>query len=260
MRLDENLGDAYNYTVKLFKDIGRLAILVVLNIIPIVNFIVVGYFARVVRESPRVEAPPPLEKYGDLWIDGAKIFVVLLVYMIVPVALISVGAASAIVAGVLFPFSGLGIVGSVLVVIGLVLVFLIMIIALMAIVHMVKTGRMGAAFDFDQILSKIRTAGWGNYILWIIIIFVITLVLAGLSAIPFVGWLIALIISPIFMVFIGRSAANIYESAPSLRPPSPPPPGAPSTAATGGELFCGYCGNPLQPGDKFCGKCGKPVK
>ncbi len=268
MKLEENLGDAYNYTVKLFREIGRLAILIVLNIIPIVNFIVVGYFARVVRESPRGEAPPPLEKYGELWVDGAKIFIVSLVYMIVPIVLVSVGAASAIVSGVLFPFSGLGIIGSTLVVIGLVLAFFIMIIALMAIVHMAKTGRLGSAFDFNQIFSKIRAIGWPNYILWIIIIFVIGLVLAGLSLIPFIGWLISLIVSPVFMVFVGRSAANMYESAqapltaiPSPPPPPPPPPpGAPPTAAPIGGLFCGYCGNPLQPGDKFCGKCGKPVR
>jgi hypothetical protein len=252
MRIEENLGDAYNYTVKLFKDIGRLVILIVLNIIPIVNFIVIGYFARVIRESPRSEAPPPLEKYGDLWIEGAKIFVVSLVYMIVPIVLVSVGAASAIVAGALFPFGGLGIVGSALVVLGLVLIFLIMIIALMAIVNMVKRGRLGAAFDFDQILSKIRAVGWARYILWIVVIFVIGLVLAGLSAIPFIGWLISLVISPVFLVFIGRSAANIYESATTATP-------APAGVTPVG-LFCGYCGNPLQPGDKFCGKCGRPVK
>ncbi|MEM1518508.1 MAG: hypothetical protein QW789_05260, partial [Nitrososphaerota archaeon] len=66
MRLEENLRESFDYTSKLFKDIGRLAILIVLNIIPIVNFIVSGYFAKVIRESPKSNAPPPLEKYGEL--------------------------------------------------------------------------------------------------------------------------------------------------------------------------------------------------
>ncbi len=103
MRIEENLGDSYNYTVKLFKDIGRLAILIVLNIIPIVNFIVAGYFARVVRESPRGESPPPLERYGELWVDGAKIFVVTLVYMIVPIVLFCGGAILGRVGWFVFP-------------------------------------------------------------------------------------------------------------------------------------------------------------
>jgi len=62
MKLEDNLKDSYNYATKLFKDVGRLIILIILNIIPIVNFIVSGYFARVIRESPRSDAPPPLEK------------------------------------------------------------------------------------------------------------------------------------------------------------------------------------------------------
>ncbi len=252
MKLEDNLRDAYNYTAKLFKDIGRLAILIVLNIIPIVNFIVSGYFARVIKESPRSDAPPPIEKYGELWVEGAKIFIVTLVYMIVPIVLLSVGMASAIVAGMFFPMAGLGVLGSILVVIGLILIFFIMIIALMAIVHMVKTGRLGAAFDFNKILSKIRAIGWANYIIWIIVIFIIGLILAGLSFIPYIGWLISLILSPVFMVFIGRSASNIYESSvtTSIAP----------SVATPVALFCGYCGNPLRPEDKFCGKCGRPVK
>lgn len=240
MRLEENLRDAYNYTVKLFKDIGRLVILIVLNIIPIVNFIVYGYFAGVIRESPGSDTPPPLEKYGALWVDGAKIFVVTLVYMIVPLVLILAGMFSAILAGVFFPMIGLGILGSILVVVGIILMFLIMIIALMAIIHMAKSGELGSAFEFSKILSKIRAIGWSNYIIWVVIIFVIGLILAGISSIPYIGWLISLILSPVFMVFIGRSASNIYESA--------------------ATSFCGYCGNPLKPGDKFCGKCGRPVK
>ncbi len=134
---------------------------------------------------------------------------------------------------------------------------------------MVKTGRLGSAFDFNQIFSKIRTIGWPNYILWIIVMFVIGLILGGLSLIPFIGWLISLIISPVFLVFVGRSAANMYETAATVStpphtaippPPPPSPPGAQPAAAPVRGLFCGYCGNPLQPGDKFCGKCGRPVK
>lgn len=252
MKLEDILRDAYEYTTKLFKDLGRLAILIVLNIIPIVNFIVVGYFARVIRESPRSDSPPPLEKYGELWVDGAKIFLVSLVYMIVPIILISVGMASTMIAGLFFPFAGLGVIGVVLLALGIILAIPILIVAIMGIVHMVKTGRMGEAFNFGAIFSKIRTIGWGNYILWIIVIFALGLLLSGLSAIPFIGWLIALMVSPVIGVFTGRSAANIYEQPPATVK-------APPTATRAG-LFCGYCGNSLQPEDKFCGRCGRPVK
>jgi hypothetical protein len=252
MKLEDNLKDSYNYTVKLFKDVGRLIILIILDIIPIVNFIVSGYFARVIRESPRSDSPPPLEKYGDLWISGAKIFVATLVYMIIPIGLIAAGAASSIV-GAFMPLTGLGIVGAIMVIIGIILAFLIMIIAIMAITHMAKTGKLGDAFDFSRVLSIIKNVGWPTYILWIIIIFVIGLVLAGISYIPYVGWILAMIISPFFMVFVGRSASIVYESGTTQAPAAP-------TTTAAAVRYCGYCGNPLGPDDKFCGKCGRPVE
>jgi len=213
VRLEDNLRDAYNYAAKLLSDLGRLAILIVLSIIPIVNFITFGYFVRVIRESPRNTSPPPLEKYGELWVDGAKVFVVTLVYMIVPVVYAALGISASIVGSFSPFFIGLAAISATLVVIGFILAFFIMIIWIMAIAHMAKTGRLGAAFDFNQILSRIRAIGWPTYILWIVIIFVIGLILAGLSFIPFIGWLITLIISPVFLVFMGRSAAYTYESA-----------------------------------------------
>jgi hypothetical protein len=252
VRLEENLSDSYKYTVKLFRDIGRLVILIILNIIPIVNFIVSGYFARVVKESPRADAPPPLEKYGELWVSGAKIFVVTLVYMIIPIGLISVGLASSIL-GAFSPLRGLGVVGIVVAVIGIILAFLVSIVALMGIAHMSKTGKLGDAFDFSRILSIIRNVGWASYIAWLIVIFVIGLVLSGISLIPLVGWILALIISPVFLVFVGRSASIVYEAGTTQVA------GAQTTAMAGAR-FCGYCGSPLSPEDKFCGKCGRPVQ
>jgi hypothetical protein len=252
MRLEENLSDSYKYAVKLFRDIGRLVILIILNIIPIVNFIVSGYFARVVKESPRADAPPPLEKYGALWVSGAKIFVVALVYMIIPIGLISVGLASSIL-GAFSPLRGLGVVGIVVAVIGIILAFLVSIMALMGIAHMSKTGKLGDAFDFSRILSIIRNVGWASYIAWLIVIFIIGLVLSGISLIPLVGWILALIISPVFLVFVGRSASIVYEAGTTQVA------GAKTTAMAGAR-FCGYCGSPLSPEDMFCGKCGRPVQ
>ena len=64
-------------------------ILIVLNIIPIVNWIVIGYAARVLRESPSTETPPKLEKYGEMFVDGAKVTFASLIYMLVPTILIA---------------------------------------------------------------------------------------------------------------------------------------------------------------------------
>jgi len=59
----------------MFTDIGRLILLIVLNIVPIVNFIVVGYAVKVVRETPSSNEPPALRGYVEMWIQGLKVTV-----------------------------------------------------------------------------------------------------------------------------------------------------------------------------------------
>ena len=70
----ENLSNSFEYPKKMFSEAGRLVILIVLNIIPIVDWIVLGYQARVLKESPGTGVPPKLEKYGELFVEGAKCF------------------------------------------------------------------------------------------------------------------------------------------------------------------------------------------
>ena len=94
MNLGDNFSDSFEYTKKLFSDAGRLIILIVLSIIPIVDLIVIGYQARVLRESPGTGTPPKLEKYGELFVDGAKVFFAAVIYMLIPLILIAVGGVS----------------------------------------------------------------------------------------------------------------------------------------------------------------------
>jgi len=63
LKLDKNLTDSINYTQILFTDLGRLLILIILDIIPIVNLIVLGYVSRVIKEHPDSKELPPLENY-----------------------------------------------------------------------------------------------------------------------------------------------------------------------------------------------------
>jgi len=234
--------DAFDYAKRMFADLGRLVILIVLDIIPIVNFIVAGYGAKVVRETPSSKEPPALKGYGGMWIDGLKIVVATIIWMIVPIILIALGFGLAAVSPAIF-----GVWLIVLGAIGVVVAFIIAIIMAMGIVHMIKLNRFSKAFAVREILDIIRRIGWGKYILWLIVIFVIALIIAGIGSIPLVGWLISLIIAPLFTVFSARSL--IYsEGAPA---PTPPPSGA---------KFCGNCGESLASDAAFCPKCGQKVE
>ena len=125
MNLTENLGNSFSYAKKLLSDGGRLIILIVLDVIPIVNWIVLGYAAHVLREAPAAEVPPKLENYGKLFADGAKVSIASLIYMIIPLTLILTGTFSlfAGVFGVESTGLMLGGFGVALLLIGLLLAF-----------------------------------------------------------------------------------------------------------------------------------------
>jgi hypothetical protein len=261
------VGNSFEYAKKLFSDLGRLAILVVLDIIPIVNLIVLGYMTRVAKETPMSLEPPPLRDYGDMFIQGLKVAIAVFLYMLVPVIIIVLGVGAFIFGafgmGTIFP--AFGAIGVGLLVVGIILAFAIAIVMAMAIVHMVKNNSFGKAFAVGEILGIIGKIGWGKYILWLIIMFVIAIVVGAIGSIPAIGWIISLIIGPIFGVFIWRSAALIYSEAvpPVGVPPAPPappgyvpPPPPPPTVGVPTVKFCVHCGAQIAAEAVFCPKCG----
>jgi hypothetical protein len=227
MKLDENLSKAINYTTMLFSDLGRLLILIVLDIIPIVNFVVMGYIGNVIKQPKDSEELPPLEKYFDLWVQGLKIAVASFIFMIIPMLLI--GPFVFLVALSWLEFSFLSSVGWVLAIplllIGVLLAFFFGILLSMAIVNMLKKDSFGEVFAFGKILAIIGKVGWGTYILWLLVIFVCSVVVAAIGGIPVVGWFLSLIVAPVFGVFVGRSASLVYmegtESEETAAPAAP---------------------------------------
>lgn len=226
MEIGDNFSNSFDYAKKLFSDGGRLLILIILDIIPIVDWIVVGYASRVLKEAPGGKVLPKLEDYGDLFIEGAKVFFVSLIYMIVPLLLIGVGIASFLSgmfmggsmfsgtagpaeAGGMFVLGGTGIA---LLVVGVILAFLALIVLGAAIAHMIKKGRFSKAFAFGEILGVIRGIGWGKYLAWVILVAIIAALVSALTTvIPLVGWLIGAIISPAVAVFFFRSLGILYS-------------------------------------------------
>ncbi len=216
MKLDVNLTASIDYTKMLFADLGRLLILVILDIIPIVNFVVLGYLGNVIKEPRDSKQLPPLENYFELWIQGLKIFVASIVFMIIPLILaipfiFLVALASWVSVPVLATVGWL--LAIVLVIVGLLLAFFLAIILVMAIVNMLKKDSFGKAFAFGEIFGIIGKVGWGTYILWLLIIFVCSIIVAGIGAIPVIGWILSLLIAPIFGVFVARSASLVYSEA-----------------------------------------------
>jgi len=265
LKLDKNLTDSIDYTKILFADLGRLLILIILSIIPIVNLIVAGYVSRVIKQPPDSKELPPLENYGGLWVQGLKIVVAAIIYMIIPIILIVPFVFLTGFAWMTFPGAPLvgWLVAIPMLIVGLILAFFLAVILAMAIVHMVKNDSFGKAFAIGEILGIIGRIGWGTYILWVIALFVCAIIVGAIGGIPLIGWILSFIIAPVFGVFSARSASLTYSegAAPEAEKPeveSPEKPEALEAPKEAMEMkFCVYCGAEMTAEAIFCPKCGK---
>jgi hypothetical protein len=211
MDLSDNLNRSASFVGKLFSDAGNLLILIVLGIIPIVNLIVTGYFARIVRENP--EEPPKLSDYGKLFIDGLLVAIAAIIYMIVPIIILGVGIAFSI-GGYAFysPMSLLSsLLSSGLVIVGVILAFIFAIFGVIAIGNMIRTGNFSKIFAFSENWQLIQRIGLGNYILWLVVMFVIGLIAATIGSA--IHWVVGSILGALLEVFYGKSLALMMNEA-----------------------------------------------
>jgi hypothetical protein len=105
-----------------------------------------------------------------------------------------------------------------------VLFVIVLLFGILGAVRFARTGSIREGIRFSAILTTIRTIGWLSYII-LLIGFVIAMVIYGiitgiLSVIPYIGWVLVLIINPFFMIFTARYFALVYE----LGEPRPVPP------------------------------------
>jgi hypothetical protein len=231
-----------------------LIILMVLSIIPIVNLIVLGYMCKVMKEPLGSRMLPQLKDYSGLWVQGLKVTVAVVIYLCVPIVLmipfIILLVSMRMPFPVQIPFSWLLAVP--MLVIGVLLAFFISIILMTAVVHMVRTDSFSKAFSVGEILNIIRRIGWGSYILWLIVIFTLTVIVGSVGQTPGIGWLLSAIISPILGVFVSRSASITYSSGNPSEAEKTLVPSVP----TEGKKYCIHCGTELSSEALYCPKCG----
>ncbi|ADL59149.1 DUF4013 domain-containing protein [Methanothermobacter marburgensis] len=155
-----------------------------------------------------------------MFVDGLKVFVVQIAYMIVPLIIIFAGTFGSLAmispSGVITdPTAFTGLLGGT-VIIGVILAIILGLIETIAIAHMAyNDSELGAAFRFGEILDVISQIGWIDYIIWYIVVGLIAAVIAFiaglLNSIPIIGTLIALlIIYPYIQLFFNRALALRY--------------------------------------------------
>ena len=211
-----------------------------------------GYFLRIIQSSLDGESnPPKFNNWVSMFLDGLKVYVVTVGYFILPLILIILMLGGIfILFQYIFPNSSAGFIQDLVygsfIIVGIVAILYVIVIIpifLMALVRMVHIGELNAAFEVSEILDKIRSLGWKNFIKWYLVTIIPTVAL--IMGILFLGsrilniihlqqliFLIVFILAPIFM-YISRSAALFYMSE-NL-----------------GYLICEKCGGyyELQPGE-----------
>lgn len=216
MDISENLNNSASFTGKIFNNLGNLILLIVLNIIPVINLIVLGYMAKIVKESP--EEPPKLSDYGKLFVDGLLVLIAIIIYALIPIIVMGIGIFASMPTFMWGSAPSLAwsiswIFGNTIFWLGVILLFIFLIIGTMAIGNMIRTGNFSKLFAFSENWGLIKGVGLGSYLIWLVVMFVILLIVGAIGqAVPYVG---GAIVGVFYYLFFGKSLALILDDVQS---------------------------------------------
>jgi hypothetical protein len=213
-----NLNDAFHYASEGL--IGKWMRWVVLIIASVIFPLIMGYSLRIMKGI--TPAPEPGD-YGGLFIDGIKMMIISIIYMLIPCIIgiiifsLSGGLGTLTLLGmnVTNPGAYGGILSGTLGISLLVFILVIFFFSLFEIIGMIRfarSGNMGSAFAFNEIVQTISKIGWGPYVISIIVIEILLLLIyCVLSFIPLIGWLLNLIMIPYLTIAGARFYSNLYD-------------------------------------------------
>ena len=186
--------DALEYSAKDWKTLVILGVICLFSFLLLPAFLITGYNYRVINNAVHgiINGRDPLPDFNDLiamFVDGVKVVIVQVLYLIVPMIIFLVFA---IIAGQLT-----GVASSALMLIGCLITLIVGVAAClmyqMGICHMAyNEGAFSKAFAISEIKEVIDEIGWfeciATYIGLIIIIIVIASVVTALIGIIFTAF------------------------------------------------------------------------
>lgn len=173
-----------------FADLTKFIIGAVLSIIPIVNFLALGYQLKCAKSAMKGDYKlPEWTEWGDLFVKGLLLIVVFVIYAIPVAILVAVFAGGAFMAagqGADAGMAGMGIGAVVMLAIGLLLIYILPSVTMSFVLNDFK---FGAAFKVGEIVKKTLNK---DYLVTWLVVGVYSLVLTiVLSFIPLLGTAIA---------------------------------------------------------------------
>ncbi|HOK72086.1 MAG TPA: DUF4013 domain-containing protein [Methanothermobacter sp.] len=232
MDIGEIISDAIRYPILDWKKAVTLGILFLLSFLIIPAFLALGYLFRALKTTMAgFDELPEFDEWGEMIIDGLKVFIVTIVYMIIPMIVIFAGiftGSSANVATLPGTYTPTIInpaiiqAGGGTTLIGFILAIIFGLLLAIAIAHMAFNESLGAAFQIGEILDVISEIGWADYIIWYIAVMIVSgiigliasFIIGLIDIIPLIGPIISFIL---FTVFVTPYLQLFYYRALGLR-------------------------------------------
>ncbi len=216
----------------------RVAALVCLMLL--FSFFLSGYIVRIYRGSA---TPPVFDQWAGMFLDGIKLCIVWLIWMLPALIVMLVAFLPLFGAAAMGGHTSVGlgflVLTLVLMLVALALVMAAVILGTIGAIRFARTGSVMEGVNYHEILETIRRIGWRDYIIAIIILIVIALIFGIVSGIlglvPFMGWVLDLIIAPPMTVLCARFVSLVYDAGVPRRLP-------------GNPLFSGFLSLPRGPG------------
>ncbi|MDD3985904.1 MAG: DUF4013 domain-containing protein [Methanobacterium sp.] len=194
MNIIENIINSLQFP---FKNWVKMIILGIILVIPIVNFIGLGYYLRIIKTTLMgLDDLPDFEDIVKLFIDGVKLLIVSIIYTIIPLIFY--------IFSFVFP-------GRIFLIMAIISTLIISIFAYMGVVNMVYHDiGIIAAVRYHEILGKIRVIGWIKYMLWWIALILI-IIFVG-STISIAGGILVYFILGFWILLVGYSYLLIFQA------------------------------------------------
>lgn len=214
----DSIGDAITYPLE--DDDWQTTVLIggvlsLLSVLVVPAFLVYGYLVHAVRERADGAAQPPqFDDWGTLLTDGVKAWVIAIAYMLVPLVVFGVTVGGSLMAMATGTRAGAGaglagLFGGLVASFALSLVFGY--VGTAAVVHFAVTRDLGAAVDFGTLRTLVLSPEYATPWLVSIALFIAGNVAVNLlNVIPFVGSLIALVLSPFATFYLVVVATDLW--------------------------------------------------
>lgn len=221
--LYESFGGANNYTL--------MAIFGIISLI--LGLIVSGYMLSVIRNAIEGSDIVPQFQWKNNFVMGIKSFILDIVYAIIPVIIVlivlfatgSFDSMGSLISyyqvnnTAMFNAAAQNMAPAILItaVVAIILFIIFGILCTVAQCRLAASGSIGDGLKIKEVVNDLSDIGIGSFIIWAIVLYIIlviiSIVYSVVAFIPFIGFIISLLlISPYMAIFTARATGLMYAS------------------------------------------------